>query len=184
MTKIRPFPWATMVPWLVSAFMIAAVVSGCSAEARAIDPRQIEQQYGVSGAYTGSVATPSGPMQGTIVPITLADGRPAQLIIPQRQASDVRSVYLVDNEGLHPVELKDHASRQDMIRAPAIVQRRSEPHRSTTRSWEKEALIIGGSAGAGTAIGALAGGKKGAGVGAAAGGVGGLIYDLLTRDKK
>jgi hypothetical protein len=32
--------------------------------------------------------------------------------------------------------------------------------------------------------GALAGGKKGAGVGAAAGGVGGLIYDLLTRDKK
>jgi len=43
---------------------------------------------------------------------------------------------------------------------------------------------IGGSAGAGTAIGALAGGKKGAGVGAAAGGVGGLIYDLMTRDKK
>ena len=34
-----------------------------------------------------------------------------------------------------------------------------------------------------TAIGALAGGKKGAGVGAAAGGVGGLIYDLATRDK-
>ena len=45
-------------------------------------------------------------------------------------------------------------------------------------------LIIGGSAGAGTAIGAIAGGKKGAAVGAAAGGVGGLIYDLLTRDKK
>ena len=50
-------------------------------------------------------------------------------------------------------------------------------------SWEKEALIIGGSAGAGTAIGAMAGGKKGAGIGAAAGGVGGLIYDLLTRSK-
>ena len=51
------------------------------------------------------------------------------------------------------------------------------------RSWEKEALIIGGSAGAGTAIGAVAGGKKGAGIGAAAGGVGGLIYDLATRNK-
>ncbi len=170
--------------WLGSAFLIAAVVSGCSAEAKAFDPRQIEQQYGVSGAYTGSVATPGGPIQGTIVPITLADGRNAQLIIPQRQAGDIRSVYLVDRDGLHPVQLKDDASRQDVIRAPAIVQRRSEPQRATTRSWEKEALIIGGSAGAGTAIGALAGGKKGAGIGAATGGVGGLIYDLLTRDKK
>jgi hypothetical protein len=52
------------------------------------------------------------------------------------------------------------------------------------RSWEKEALIIGGSAGGGAAIGAIAGGKKGAGIGAAAGGVGGLIYDVLTRNKK
>jgi len=30
----------------------------------------------------------------------------------------------------------------------------------------------------------MAGGKKGAGIGAAAGGVGGLIYDLMTREKK
>ena len=45
-------------------------------------------------------------------------------------------------------------------------------------------MIIGGSAGAGTAIGALAGGKKGAGVGAATGGVGGLIFDLATRNKQ
>jgi hypothetical protein len=121
-------------------------------------------------------------MQGTIIPITLADGRTAQLVIPRRQASDARSVYLVDNEGLHPVQLKENASRQDVISAPAIVRRRTEP-KHATRSWEKEALIIGGSAGAGTAIGALAGGKKGAAVGAAAGGVGGLIYDLLTRNK-
>ena len=35
-----------------------------------------------------------------------------------------------------------------------------------------------------SAIGAIAGGKKGAGIGAATGGVGGLIYDLMTRDKK
>ena len=167
-----------------------AAISGCAADAKTLDPNQIERQYGVSGAYTGSVATPGGPMQGTIIPITLADGRSAQLVIPQRQASDVRSVYLVDNDGLHPVQLKENASRQEVSGAPTIVQRRSEvqrtvePKRSTKRSWEKEALIIGGGAGGGAAIGALAGGKKGAGVGAAAGGVGGLIYDLLTRDKK
>lgn len=183
MTKTQPSPAPKLIPWLASALMVAGVVS-CAAEAKVLDPHQIEQQYGVSGAYTGSVATPGGPMQGTIIPLTLADGRTAQLVIPQRQASDVRSVYLVDNDGLHPVQLKENASRQDVIGAPAIVQRRSEPQRATTRTWEKEVLIIGGSAGAGTAIGALAGGKKGAGVGAAAGGVGGLIYDLLTRDKK
>jgi hypothetical protein len=51
------------------------------------------------------------------------------------------------------------------------------------RSWQKEALIIGGSAGAGAAIGAVAGGKKGAAVGAISGGVAGLIYDMATRNK-
>ncbi len=51
------------------------------------------------------------------------------------------------------------------------------------RSWEKEALIIGGSAGAGAAIGAVAGGKKGAGIGAISGGIAGLVYDLATRNK-
>jgi hypothetical protein len=182
--NIQPYSPAKMIPWLASALMLAAVVSGCAADAKTLDPQQIEQRYGVSGAYSGSIATPGGPMQGTIIPITLADGRAAQLVVPQRQASDVHSVYLVDSDGLHPVQLKENTSRQDVIGAPTIVQRRSEPQRATTRSWEKEVLIVGGSAGAGTAIGALAGGKKGAGVGAAAGGVGGLIYDLLTRDKK
>ena len=37
--------------------------------------------------------------------------------------------------------------------------------RAKKRSWEKETLIIG------------------AGIGAVAGGVGGLIYDAITRDK-
>ena len=51
------------------------------------------------------------------------------------------------------------------------------------RSWEREALIVGGSAGAGAAIGAVAGGKKGAGIGAMSGGIAGLVYDLATRNK-
>ena len=172
-----------MIPLLASALMVASAVSGSTGEAKTLQPQQIEQQYGVSGAYSGSVDTPNGSMQGTIIPITLADGRTAQLVIPNRQASDVRSVYLLDDDGMHPVELKENASRQEVVGAPAIVQRRSAPEQADRRSWEKEVLIIGGSAGAGTAIGALAGGKKGAAVGAAAGGVGGLIYDLLTRDK-
>jgi len=183
MMTIRPNPSTTMISSLALTLVFASVFSGCTGEAKTLDPDLIEQQYGVSGAHTGTVATPNGPMQGMIVPITLADGRTAQLVIPERQASDVRSVYLLDNDGIHPVALKENASRQEVSGAPAIVQRRNAPEQADGRSWEKEVLIIGGSAGAGTAIGAVAGGKKGAAVGAAAGGVGGLIYDLLTRDK-
>ncbi len=51
------------------------------------------------------------------------------------------------------------------------------------RSLEREALIVGGSAGAGAAIGAIAGGGKGAGIGALSGGIAGLVYDLATRNK-
>ena len=97
----------------------------CTADAKAFDPAQIEQRYGVSGAYVGSVDTPGGSIKGTIIPITLADGRSAQLIVPQRQAGDVRSVYLSDSDGLHPVQLQDNVSRQAVIGAPAIVQRSS-----------------------------------------------------------
>ena len=184
MTKIQYQPFARLTSLLASALMAAGVVSGCTGEARTLDPGQIEKQYGVSGAYSGSVVTANGPMLGTLIPISLADGRTAQLVIPQRQASDVQAVYLLDSDGLHPVELKANASRQEVSSAPAIVERRAAPEQKSGRSWQKEALIIGGSAGAGTAIGAIAGGKKGAAVGAAVGGVGGLIYDLLTRDKK
>jgi hypothetical protein len=106
------------------------------------------------------------------------------LFVPTRASKEPHTVYLRDNEGLHPVSISDNTTREQLAQSPAIVQRRAEPAHSNKRSWEKEALIIGGSAGAGTAIGAIAGGKKGAGVGAAAGGVGGLIYDLITRDKK
>ncbi len=170
---------------LACGMMTAASFSGCSHDVQAMDqPKNIEQQYGVTGAYTGTIPTSDGSMTGTVVPVTLADGRQAHLIIPGARAHDAHTVYLRDADGLHPVEMKDNATRDQITRSPTIVERRAEPAHANKRSWERDALIIGGSAGAGTAIGAIAGGKKGAGVGAAAGGVGGLIYDLLTRNKK
>lgn len=165
------------------ALALATTFGACSRDVQALDAQQVERQYGVA-ASNESVATSDGPVKGALVPITLANGRQGQLFIPQKQTNAVHHVYLRDEQGLHPVHLNDNASREEVTRAPTVVARRPEPQHQNKRSWEQEALIIGGSAGGGAAIGAIAGGKKGAGIGAAAGGVGGLIYDLITRDKK
>ena len=149
-------------------------LTACSRDIQAMTPEQIERQYGVSGAYADTLATADGPLRGTMVPVTLADGRKAQLFIPSTRTDEPHAVYLRDEQGIHPIQVADSVSRDQLIQSPLHAHK---------RSWEQEALIIGGSAGAGTAIGALAGGKKGAGVGAVAGGVGGLIYDLTTRKR-
>jgi hypothetical protein len=67
------------------------------------------------------------------------------------------------------------------VTAPNSVRTVSETQNK--RSLKKSALIVGGSAGAGAAIGAVAGGGKGAAIGAMSGGVAGLLYDLVTRNK-
>ena len=172
----------------ISAFGVALIgatlLTACTKDLEAMSPDQIEKQYGVAGAYTDTIQVEGSSLKGMLVPITLANGRQGQLFIPQRQAGDEHDVYLRDETGLHPVQLKDHVTRAALIQQPGIVETRTVAPEAKKRSWEKEVLIIGGGAGAGTAIGAATGGKKGAGIGAAAGGVGGLIYDLMTRNKK
>jgi len=162
----------------------ACVLAACGGDTHAMTPEQMAQQYGVAGGYTGTVSTPEGSITGTVVPVTLADGRTAQLVIPARPSKDPHGVYLHDGNGLHPVEVSERATRHDVAQSPAVVETRPDRPHAQKRSWEKDALIIGGSAGAGTLIGAVAGGGKGAAIGASAGGIGGLIYDLATRDRK
>lgn len=62
------------------------------------------------------------------------------------------------------------------VPAQTVVVRRSRP-------LSHSVAIVGASAGAGAAIGALAGGGKGAGIGALSGGAAGFIYDRLTHNR-
>lgn len=164
---------------LISTLLIA----GCSRKSAGLDPEELQKRYGLQEAFADSISTPEGSIKATIVPVTLTDGRTAQLVIPQKRED--YPLYLRDDSGMHPVVLGDrNVGRDQFVRSePKIVDRKPVPEPTRKRSWQKEALIIGGSAGAGAGIGAIAGGKKGAAIGAASGGVAGLIYDIATRDK-
>jgi len=161
----------------------AAFVSACGERTQAMTPDALQQQYGITGSYTGTIQTPDGTLRGTIVPVTLADGRGAQLIIPGHTRNETHTMYVRDADGFHPVQLQDNVTREQLVQTsePVVVGHRTEVVHRNKHGWEKDALIIGGSAGGGALVGALAGGKKGAGIGAAAGGIGGLIYDLARK---
>jgi hypothetical protein len=82
----------------------------------------------------------------------------------------------------YPVQTQ-YVTERAVAQAPArrVVTQRSSETRPAQRSWQKSALLIGGSAGTGAGVGALVGGKKGALAGAAIGGGAAAIYDQVKR---
>ena len=84
-------------------------------------------------------------------------------------------------QGAQPVQTQ-YVDR--VVSRPTVRRASSQRVASETqprRSWQKSALLIGGSAGAGAGLGALMGGKKGALAGAAIGGGAAAIYDQVKR---
>jgi hypothetical protein len=71
---------------------------------------------------------------------------------------------------------------QRVAAAPARSPAPTRAVRKQESTWQKRALVIGGSAGAGAGVGALVGGKKGALIGAAIGGGGAALVDALKGD--
>lgn len=65
----------------------------------------------------------------------------------------------------------------------ASVARSTTPvvERAPSRSWQKTAMVIGGSSAAAAGLGAIFGGKKGALIGAAIGGGAGTLYEMNKR---
>lgn len=73
------------------------------------------------------------------------------------------------------------APAREVVRQRPVSRPVSERVAAPRRTWQKSALLIGGSAGAGAGLGALLGGKKGALAGAAIGGGSAAIYDQVKR---
>jgi hypothetical protein len=76
-----------------------------------------------------------------------------------------------------PAVYSQPAVRRVATQRTYTTERASRP----ARSWQKSALLIGGSAGAGAGVGALIGGKKGAGIGALIGGGSAALLDYSKR---
>jgi hypothetical protein len=116
--------------------------------------------------------------QISVTPSVGADGRPVPVVINVGAAAPL--AYENAQPQTMPVAYRPMV--QSAAYEPTARPRRAvSSSESGTRSWQKEAIIIGGSTAAGAGIGAIAGGKKGAAIGAISGGVAGLIYDMKTR---
>ena len=152
------------------------------------------------------VAVSCGPAQRAVVRQTLNDGTPkVDIDCVQGVPGTAAATYVIDEAGrvvpatvgLEPampvarVAAMPVAYQPQIVSAPAVYEPVVQAPRRTAATaapirkrttWQKRALIIGGSAGAGAGVGALVGGKKGALIGAAVGGGGAALVDALKRD--
>ena len=149
----------------VSAAVAGALISGVAMYA--VGPRA-ERVDAFAQQPTAFVQT----VDGQIIPVTPA--------APQAGVSSLQSGFVPVAQ---PVALTERVVPQRTVyrtAAPAT-QRVVVDERRSGRSWQKTAMVIGGSAAGGAGVGAIVGGKKGALIGAALGGGAASIYEATKR---
>ena len=156
----------TSIQTALAGLVIGGLVVGGATtlvQRKAAEPIPIVQQAAVPAAkvpgYTGPVYDAQGKLIG------YAPANPPYAPSAEFEKKSAMSA---------PTAVQSTASATPVPRASV----------SRPRSKEKSALIVLGSAGAGAAIGGLAGGGKGAGIGAISGGTAGFIYDRMTHQKQ
>ena len=154
------------------------------------------QWAGLPGQAQPVGLSTSGLSDNTLGAPTLMRCAPGQQAVLQQTVIAGRVVTSADcawdtsargayGPGAQPLVAGDIVEYRPRAQAVRYVQdepvRRRVVRTAPRRSWQKSALVIGGSAGAGAGIGALAGGKKGALIGAAIGGGAGSIFEAFKR---
>jgi hypothetical protein len=176
---------ATNMRALILVGSLAAAVGAAACGTQAAVP------FGTSA--TGQAMVQCEPGQHAVVNQSVLDGRtfttvscaidaPAAPVAAPTRAAYRQPVYRQPQ----PVYQQPVAYEPAPVATPAVVRSESpapEPstevaERKPTRSWQKRAMVIGGSSGAGAGIGAIIGGKKGALIGAAIGGGAGTVYEM------
>ncbi len=106
---------------LVRAVLLltTCLLGGCIRAGLRPDATTIAREYGLTGLVTDTIVTSAGPLEGTLVPVTLADGRAAHLFVPTYQSRDVEAVYLRDGDTLVPLQLSGHTGQSTVFRASA-----------------------------------------------------------------
>jgi hypothetical protein len=174
---------------------------GAVGGALAVGAMLVSYNMGARNAFNGQMTTPTTQMlvgpDGIARPYLVQAGQsgfgqalPAQPMgwspysttVPGAVAPMGYTAYQA-YQAPYPVQTQYVAERAV---APAPVRRVSTQRAvyedaKPRRSWQKSALLIGGSAGTGAGLGALMGGKKGALAGAAIGGGAAAIYDQVKR---
>ncbi|HYO84499.1 MAG TPA: hypothetical protein VES20_24065 [Bryobacteraceae bacterium] len=116
------------------------------------------------------------PMPAGFDGLTPAQQNCVEPVVAQYQPYPAEAGYAVT-----PVAHRYRPSHSRRAVRQAVGERRYVTRRK--RSTGKSVAIVAGSAGAGAAIGALAGGGKGAAIGALSGGTAGFVYDRLSRNR-
>jgi hypothetical protein len=152
-----------------------------------------------------SLAATSLALQAVQAGSTLVDCGPGQRVLLQ-QANGVTQVLCVPgatmtgaplsvgngSDFLQPISVQANVPRgaydAPVQARPASYEPRPYPRTTTRvaargRTWKKSAAIIGGSTAAGAGVGAVLDGGSGAKKGAVVGLVGGLVYDIATRNR-
>jgi hypothetical protein len=174
----------TLMGWIVGVFALGLVAGSLyrsTAAESEPDRGSLESALRSApsvdcGAGRQAVLAPIAADGGTTVQIKCVSTSPVRERVVAAAAPTLPPVVAASREEPAPVTSSSTSPSSETPRVPATADK-------SPRSVKDHALIIGGAAGAGAGIGAIAKGKKGAAVGAAIGGVAGTVYDVLTRNK-
>ena len=164
--------------------VIAAVVGGITVSSRggsAPGPQAADVAVSCGAGYRAEIrqaltggsprvmlqCVPESMVPAAYAPVPMVPG-------VQGPATPMAQPVMYTAPGITRMTPADFAPTRPVSRTSRSVVRAGEKS-----SWKKHALVIGGSAGAGAGIGAIAGGKKGALIGAAIGGGSAALFEAI-----